>query len=338
MARRARASSRLVAPTFAVLAPLASAHAEAPTDRPTAFEVDRASPPAGRSELGFDGGAPLDTWGISVGLGYLDHPHVLPAGLAVDHRETLFLGGAISFGSSIVVEARLPLSHQIGDRLRPLDATTTGGPRLDRWVPNDLHLAARARVGRIHAHDAPADRDLLSVFVRGDLGLPTGDESDFAGDLRYRISTSLIARLDLGPVLVAGSGGVTFRGGEVLVAGHVVGDELDGSFGVIVPVPGSIKLTAELDGALGDNVAGKRGPSPLAAGGGIVVEALPNFQLGLRASTGLDDQIGAPRFTAVLEVAWHAPAPPPAPPRASQPGPAAQPDEPPAPPPSLDED
>jgi len=335
MARPARgSSSALVGAAIALVGGVtSSASAETPSDRATAFEVDRSTPVAGRSELGFDGGAPLDTWGASIGLGYLDRPHVLSQGIAVDHRETLFLGAAVSFGSSIVVEGRLPLSHQLGDRLRPLAAGD--GPRLDRWVPNDLHLAARARVGRVHAHDTADDgHDLLAVFVRGDLALPTGDESDFAGDLRYRLATNLIARLDLGPVILAASGGVTFRGAEVLVEGHVMGNELDGSLGLVVPLPTSVALTAELDGALGDDVAGKRGPSPVLAGGGAVVELVPGLQLGVRAQAGLNDQIGAPRFVGMLELAWHPPATRPEVPAK----PATSAPSPPSDPPALDED
>jgi hypothetical protein len=318
MARRARASCSGVACGVCAIA-CGVARADAPVDQPTAFEVDRATAPAGRSELGFDGGAPLSTWGVSLGLGYLDRPYVVATGIAVDHRETATFGVAVAFGTSVVIEARLPLAHQVGDRFSFLG----DGGRLDRWVPGDLHLAARARVGTV--------RGVASVFVRGDLGLPTGDEYDFAGDLRYSLTWNLIGRVDLGAVIIAASGGVKLRGGEVLVAGHVVGDELDGALGVIVPVAGPVKLTGELDGALGDNVAGKRGPSPLEARAGVVVEPVTGLQLGLRGGAGLDDQIGAPRFRVMLEVAWQAPAPPPPPPVAPVPVDVT-------PPPSLDED
>ncbi|HEV7558162.1 MAG TPA: hypothetical protein VGO00_21990 [Kofleriaceae bacterium] len=307
MVRRALASCSALAVACGV------AHADTPIDQPTAFDVDREAPPAGRSELGFDGGAPLETWGVSIGLGYLDRPVVVPQGIAVDHRETFALGGAVAFGTSVVIEARLPLAHQIGDRLSFLG---TGG-RLDRWVPGDLHFAARARVG---------GGKVASVFVRGDLGLPTGDDGDFAGDLRYSLAWNLIGRVDLGAVIIAANGGVKLRGGEVLVGGHVVGDELEGALGLIVPIADPVKLTAEFDGALGDNVAGKRGPSPAEVRVGAVVEPMTGLQLGLRVGAGLDEQIGAPRFRAMLEVAWHAPAPPPEP-QPAEPEPTAPADE-----------
>ena len=40
----------------------------------TAIEIDREDAPAGRAELGFDGGAPLDGWGASLGAGLLRKP------------------------------------------------------------------------------------------------------------------------------------------------------------------------------------------------------------------------------------------------------------------------
>jgi hypothetical protein len=307
MARRALGSCSALAVACGV------AYADTPVDQPAAFEVDREAPPAGRTELGFDGGAPLDSWGVSIALGYLDRPVIIDGGTAVDHRETVAVGGAVAFGTSLVIDARLPLAHQIGDRFSFLG----DGGRLDHWVPGDLHLAARARVG---------GNRLASLFVRGDLGLPTGDEGDFAGDLRYSVAWNLIGRVDLGAVIIAANGGILLRGGEVLVGGHVIGDELDGALGVIVPVIDPVKLTAEFDGSLGDNVAGKRGPSPAEVRVGAVVEPMTGLQVGLRAGAGVDDQIGAPRFRAMLEVAWHAPAPP-LEPRSPEPEPAAPADE-----------
>jgi hypothetical protein len=46
----------------------------------------------------------------------------------------------------------------------------------------------------------------------------------------------------------------------------------------------------------------------------VVGRPRPGFAIGVRVGAGLDDQIGAPRFRATLELAWQAPAPPPSPP------------------------
>ena len=83
MARRALASCSVAS---IVALGCGIAHADTPVDQPTALDVDRMAPPAGRSELGFDGGAPLATWGVSVGLGYLDRPYVVSTGIAVEGK------------------------------------------------------------------------------------------------------------------------------------------------------------------------------------------------------------------------------------------------------------
>ena len=50
---------------------------------------------------------------------------------------------------------------------------------------------------------------------------------------------------------------------------------------------------------------------------GAIVDLLPELRLGVHVGIGLDDQIGAPRFRGLLEVAWT--------PRVERPPPAAQP-------------
>jgi hypothetical protein len=306
----------------------AVAFADTPSDRPSAFEADRESPPAGRTELGFDGGAPLPSWGASVSLGYLDRPLVLRSGditaVPIDHRETIAIGAAVAIADRIVLDLRMPWSHQIGDRFTALG----DGPRLDHFVPGDLRLAARARI------NGSAER---AAFIRGELTLPTGDEGDFAGDLRYSLAWDLIGRVVVGPgVVIAANVGIRLRGAETQVYDRFLGDELTGAAGVVVPIPpiaglwcerDQVKLTGELVGVLGDNVGGKRGSSPAEARFGLVTEPWPSLFVGVRAGAGLDDQIGSPRFRATLEISWQAPAPPLAP-RSAEPEPEPEPDEP----------
>ena len=299
----------------AALAAPARARADAPIQRPEAIEVDRLAPPPGRVEFGFDGGAPVGAWALGISLGYLDDPIVLRAGAlkvdAVDHRETAALGGAIALGPSIVVDARLPLSHQTGARWQGL-----GDDRpLARWVAGDLGLGARLRV---------ASPGRLAVFLRGDLTLPTGADHDFAGEAAYSIAWRLIARAALPhDVVLAATGGILLRGAEVQVADRVVGDELQGALGATVglpPVahlwchPDQLRLAAEVDAVLGDAVDGRRGPSPIEAVLGVIGRPGPSLAIAARLGAGLDDQIGSPALRAMLEVAWQAPAPPPPPP------------------------
>ncbi|MDX2091669.1 MAG: hypothetical protein SFX73_27660 [Kofleriaceae bacterium] len=281
------------------------AFADAPRDTPAAIELDRHAPPPGRTELGFDGGADVHGWGATVAVGWLAQPALLRSGglesAPVERRQTLSLGAALALGPSVVVDARFPMAHQTGDRLRLL-----GVPRaLDRWVPGDVRLGARIRVMK-KAH--------VSTFLRGELTLPTGDDHDFAGEAAWAGAWSIIGRFTLPRnIIIAVNGGIRLRGAEVLLGDRVVANELFGNLGVVVPLPpvrplwcdpDFFKLTGELAGILGDDVAGERGPSPVEARFGFVGRPLPELTLGVRAGFGLTDEIGAPRWRALLEVTY----------------------------------
>ena len=97
---------------------------------------------------------------------------------------TLQADEAVRIGPAVLVDMRLPLSHQTGDRFNML-----GDDRpLDRWVPGDLGLGARLRV---------VERGLYSAFVRGHVTLGTGDDFDFAGEARFTAAWMLIGRFTL---------------------------------------------------------------------------------------------------------------------------------------------
>lgn len=304
----------------ALVAMAGVANADTPIDRPEAIEVDRDVPPPGRVELGFDAGAPVGAWAADVQLGYLDRPLVLRGQtvtiVPVDHRETVALGGAVALGSSLVADARLPIVHQLGDRFMG-----GGDDRgLQRWTFGELALGVRLRVAS-------------PVFLRASLTLPTGNDYEFSGEPTWSAAWLLIGRAPLGHgIVVAATGGIRLRGAEVVVADRTIGDELDFGVGATVEippiaglwcVPEQLKLAGELVGAVGDHVGGQRGPSPVEARLGVIGQPRPGVVVGVRAGVGLDDQIGAPRFRAMLEVAWQAPAPPPStlPPREPVPDP-----------------
>jgi len=281
------------------------ARADEPRDEPAAIDVDREIVPAGRTELGFDGGAPLAGWGASVTFGYLRRPIVLrsPAfeSAPVTRRATLAIGGAVALGDSALIDARFPFAWQEGDRLR-----IAGDPRdLDRWVPGDLRVG-----GRIRVVQAPHG----AVFLRAEVSFPTGDARDFAGESSWSLAWSLIGRAQLPHgIVIAGTGGIRLRGAEVLLADRLVGDELYGGVGLVIPIPpirplwcvaDQVKLTGELVGILGDDVAGTSGPSPAEVRVGLVTQPLPEVTLGVRVGTGLGDQIGAPRWRATFELTY----------------------------------
>jgi hypothetical protein len=296
------AAIALAAATGSADAP--AARADTPRQTPSAIEVDRDAAPPGRTELGFDGGAPIDGWGATLGVGWLERPLTFATAggttLPVRRRESISLGGAIALGESVVLDARFAAAHQVGDRLRPAE------PRaLDRHVPGDLRIGARLRV------TGGARR---AMFVRGELTLPTGDDGDFAGEASWTLAWQLVGRLVLPRgITVAGAAGIRLRGAEVAIADRLAGDEIFGALGVAVPIPPlrplwcdaeQVKLTAEAAAVFGDDVGVGRGPSPAEARLGLVTLPRPGVALGLRIARGLTDEIGAPRARLTLELTY----------------------------------
>lgn len=290
----------------AMIAAASSARADVPRDAPTEIEVDRADTPPGRTEFGFDGGAPLDGWGVTLSAGWLEKPlsFTLPDGTVIDpvhRRETFTLGAALALGPTVVVDARFGFAHQIGDRVRG-----TGDDRaLDRAVQGDLRIGGRARV---HAGDT------VSVLLRGDLAIPTGDQGDFAGDAGTSVAVRLIGRAVLpGGVVVAATGGLRLRGTEVLVGDRLVGNEGLAAAGIAIPIPPihplwcvreQVQLTGEVTAIIGDSVGSGRGPSPVEARLGLVTQPLRHWTFGVRVGTGLTDEIGSPRLRATVELTY----------------------------------
>lgn len=281
------------------------AQADEPIDRPTGFEVDREAAPPGRAEFSFDGGAPVPGWAIAAQLSYLNRPFNLHTSqlevYPVEHRETLALGAALPIGPAIVLDARLPLSHQTGQRMQGL-----GDDRpLDRWVIGDLGVGARMRL---------VDREHYAAFVRGQVTFGTGDDFELSGEVNFTAAWMLIGRaMPADWLAIAATAGVRFRGAEVIVADRLLGDELFGGLGASVRLPAirglycdanDVRLVAELVGGLGNDVGDKRGPSPLEGKLGIAARIRPWWAVAVRVGTGLDDQIGAARLRATVELVY----------------------------------
>lgn len=295
----------LLAAAVVAAAPHARARAEVPRDAPTATDVDRADAPSGRSELGFDGGAPVEGWGVTLAGSWLEAPisFALPDGTTrepVRRRQTVRIGGALALGESAVIDARIAASRQLGDRLRG-----TGVERaLERYVGHDVKLGARLRV---------LARPRFAVFVRGDLALPSGDAGDFAGDPGTSLAWRLIARATLGPgIVVAATAGLRLRGQEVAIADRLLGNETLAAAGLAVPLPpvrpiwcvDQLWLTAEASAIVGDDVGVARGPSPVELRAGVIGRPRPGWAIGVRIARGITDEIGSPSLRATLELTY----------------------------------
>ena len=279
------------------------AQADNPLQRPEAFDVDRDAPPPGQAELGFDAGRPIHGWAASLQVGWIDRPLTLTTNLVVnhpvEHRQTFALGGVYAITPNLIVDARMPFDHQVGDRYRGLG----DNKRLDRFVLGDLALGARLQL---------AQRGPAGIFARGSLTIPSGDDHDFAGEARFTAAWHLITRVELpAGVTIAATAGVRFRPREVQIADRLLGDELAGGFGVLYNLPAfpglwcvdnHVRATAEIVGVLGNDVAGQRGPSPAEVRVGMTSDIRPWLSLAGRIGKGINDEIGAPRFRGMLEL------------------------------------
>ena len=285
------------------------ARAGEPVDRPEAFEVDREAPPPGQAEFSFDGGGPIiNDWAASVQLGYLVRPFNLHTSTVevfpVRQRQTMALGGAVRVGPAIVVDVRLPFSHQTGDRLMGLGDDKP----LDNWVPGDLGFGIRLRL---------VERERYAAFVRGHVTFGTGDDFDFAGEARFTAAWMMVGRFKPHErITIAATAGVRFRGAEVIVADRLLGDELFGALGASYQLPAlrglycdanELRVIGELVGVLGNDVADKRGPSPAEVRFGVANKLRDWLWIAARGGTAIDDHIGAPRFRAMVEVVYGAP-------------------------------
>jgi len=282
-------------------------YAQTPLNRPEAIDVDRDQTPPGQAELGFDGGGPIGNWALGAELALLEHPiRFHTVGIKtypVVRRETLALGGALALGDNVILDARMPMAHQVGRRLQYL-----GDDRpLDPWVPEDLALGARVHV---------MTRGPVAVFVRGEITLPTGDDYDFAGEPKWSAAWMGIARVTLAnDIMLAATGGIRLRGREVIVADQLVGDELMWSVGGTIGLPPflplwckpeQLKASLEVDGIVGDRVNHMTGPSPIEGRIGLVGRIRPQYGIAVRAGTHLDDDVGAPAFRLSIDLVYQA--------------------------------
>ena len=281
------------------------AHADTPVMRPEATEVDRDRTPPGQGELGFDGGAPIGEWAVGVMLTELYRPvkfqSVDLTTYPVDHRETATLGGAIALGDDVIIDVKLPLSHQSGARLQGLGDDGA----LQAWVLGDTNVGLR-----IHA----MTRGGFAMFVRGDLSLPTGADHEFAGEASWTSSINGILRVALpNDVVLAATAGARLRGKEVIVGDQLLSDELLWGIGATVGIPpfcslwcraDQLKATAEIIGVYGDHSDGATGPSPIEARVGLIGRIRPPYAIAVHAGTHLDSSLGAPQFRATVDLVY----------------------------------
>ncbi|MBP6840012.1 MAG: hypothetical protein KBG28_25715 [Kofleriaceae bacterium] len=304
---RARLGPALVGAVVVVMAAPSRARADQPADLPAAFDADRWAGMAGGDGLGVDraGALGLGVWAVRVGRSYLADPvHFddAPVGAdAVAGRSTLAV--AVAWGATASIDLGLTVGAVAQSGARRL---AVGDPTpLRELTTADTRLAARFGV-----HDGPA----LTVAVLTTLGLPTGNERHFAGEAGTWFDGRVALAARLGPASVDGAAGVRVRGREVQLAdGVVAGNELVGALALTAPVPRIPGLTcgadqlvvlAQLDGALGDDVGGARGPSALEVRFGARARFWPTWSVTVAGGRGLSADLGSPSWRLAVELEW----------------------------------
>ena len=281
-------------------------------DRPEAIEVDRDAPPPGRAELGFDGGAPIDGLGASacssatsIGRSRLHTTSVET--FPVEHRETLALGGALALGAvggrRRAAAARRTRSA-IAARASATTARSIAGSLGDLALGARLRVAERAPIARLRARRADARRPAtittsrarratpLAWMLIGRVALPAGIV--VAGDRR---ASGFAAR----EVQRRGSA----RSATSCSAASARRCQLPAIRGLWCDANHVRARPAEVVGVLGDDVGGQaRAIARRGAHRHRQPRSAPWLAVACRVGKGLDDQIGAPRFRAMLELVY----------------------------------
>jgi hypothetical protein len=291
------------------VAAVPAAHADTPPDAPTAIDVERVQGLATGWWLGLDDPRVVGPGHMAFGLTTsviarpirLRDPAGADLGSPVEYRTSLIAAAAYGVTDTIELDASVPIVVQSGDRL-----TRVGDPtELRTLTRGDLRIGGKYQV---------VDKDHVRVAFAADVLLPTGDQDHYAGEQSWAIHWRALAALRFGRFGAAVSGGVRIRGEEVALApDQVAGNEVIGGAAVAYQLPGipgvycswtQLRAIAELDAVLGDAMGGSNGPSPLEARVGLRGRIWRGWTLGVAAGRGLNDEVGAPRWRAMLDVSW----------------------------------
>jgi hypothetical protein len=298
---RARDSRLPIAAAFVAAFAGSPALADDLLEKPTAIEVDRHAPGASSSWLGLDDATVigLGHWAGRAGFSLASRPITLGPGRApVEYRGTL--SAAIAWGATETIEigAMFPLVLQSGERLAAL-----GDPAaLQTVAAGDVRVGGKAQLVRGRRVD---------VAIGFAIGLPSGADDHFAGDASWTADWRGLVGARLGWLELAAGAGVRLRGREVaLDPMQAIGNELHAALAASMSISrltcgyDQVRLIAEIDGVVGDNVGGERGPSPFEARVGARVRLWRGWTIALAGGRGIVDEVGAPAWRALVDVAW----------------------------------
>ncbi|MFH1469348.1 MAG: OmpA family protein [Pseudomonadota bacterium] len=249
--------------------------------------VDSARVPEGRAILG--GGA----WQLEhLPLEYFEN--TLPAGAAIQARNTLHLAAGYPLGGRVVLGGRWSAAlMDAGDE-------PTVAPE-HRVAAGDLGLFAK--LGMLGGERA-------ALGARLDLWLPTGTAESWVSEASVRYSPCLLGQLDLAFLQLQGQVGATLRDDLDTDRDFTLGSELTLALGALVPIGERWGALAEVGSRHGFNdfmKPGAENPVELQLGGRWL--APQQLAVQLAAGTALSNGYGAADFRMLVSVARLVPAP-----------------------------
>jgi OOP family OmpA-OmpF porin len=208
------------------------------------------------------------------------------------------LGGGIVLFDRLRLALSLPLAlAQAGD------SKTIGGKRYvapSKAAFGDLRIGVDVRLLGEYG-------DPFTVALGARLWLPTGSDTQYAGDGQARVGPHLAVAGDVGAFVYAARLGVIYRANDQAFNGHPTGTEFDFSAAAGLRVADKkLVIGPEFFGGTvvsnGDAVFGSRTtPLALVVGGHYTAG---DFRFGLGAGPGLSSAAGTPAFRALASVDW----------------------------------
>lgn len=241
-------------------------------------------------------------WSLGAGFGYVASP--LSSTLRTPEGGTFevvgaHLAGQLSFNLGIREDWELHATlngnaSQSGDDAQDLGLAlpmaTSGGM-------GDLRLGAK--------HRLLSEEKALGLAINASISLPTGSQGSFSGDGGFGAQSSLIASYPVGPVLLAGQGGLVYRP-ENRYALLQVGSEVFLRGGAHLPVGKKVRLMVEIDSRtdLHENRVLTRSGTPVEALVGAKASIGSGLTIGGLLGAGVMNASGEPEARALLSLGW----------------------------------
>ena len=220
-----------------------------------------------------------------------------PVGLRLDAD----LGGSYAWDRWQIGAAVPVVLYQQGDRLSGLDLNEPGaGASLSTAALGDVRLYGKAQIL------VPARGYGAGVAVDVVATLPTGDQSQFAGEGGPIVELRLVGSYRAARWAVAANAGARLRSQPIRFFNPQVvqGNELAWGFAGLLDLPLLRRMAPVAVAELAGDWGGDDGPSPAEARLGLRAHVAPRWTVGLGGGFGLGGKraIGAPGARGLLEV------------------------------------